>query len=131
VELLTVATEVFELDQVPPVVDEERVVVVPTQVTAVPEIAAGSGFTVSVAVRVQPVPMVYVTIELPEDTAVAMPDDEPIVATEVVPLTHVPPAGVLVSVAELPSQIDKDPDMVEGNGFTVIVVVVRQPVGSV
>jgi hypothetical protein len=131
VELLTVATDVFELDHVPPEVDEERVVVVPTQVTAVPEMAAGSGFTVSIAVRVQPVPMVYVIIELPEDTAVAIPDEEPMVATDVVPLAQVPPAGVLVNVVELPSHIDKDPDNVDGNGFTVIVVVVRQPVGSV
>jgi len=58
VELFTVATEVFELDQVPPDVDEERVVAVPTQVTAVPDIVAGSGLTVTIALRLQPVPNV-------------------------------------------------------------------------
>lgn len=131
VELPTLATDVFELDQVPPEVDEESVVVVPTHTTAVPDIAAGSELTVSVVMRLQPVAMVYVIVEVPEDTALAMPDDEPIVATDVVPLVHVPPAGVLVSDVALPSQTVKEPVIEVGNGLTVIVVVVRQPVGSV
>ena len=106
-------------------------VVVPTQATAVPDTAAGSGLTVSVAVRVQPVAIVYVIIEVPVDTAVTTPDDEPIVATEVVPLAQVPAAGVLDNEVALPSQTVKEPVIEVGNGFTVIVVVVRQPVGSV
>ena len=130
-ELPTVATEVFELDQVPPEVVDESVVVVPTHATAVPDIAAGKGLTVSVVVRLQPVLIVYVIIEVPVDSAVARPDEEPIVATEAVPLAHVPPAGVLDNDVALPSQTVKEPVIEVGNGLTVIVIVVRQPVGSV
>ena len=55
VEALTVATEVLELVHVPPEGELERVVVLPTQVLAVPEIIAGNGFTVAVTDRKQPV----------------------------------------------------------------------------
>jgi hypothetical protein len=51
----TVATAVFELVQVPPVVVLARVVVDPTQVVAVPVIAFGLGLTETTAVCLQPV----------------------------------------------------------------------------
>jgi len=68
---------------------------------------------------------------VPGEPVVTTPEDAPIFATDVVPLAHVPPAGVLVRVDVLPSQIDNVPDIVVGSGFTVIVVVVMQAVGSV
>ena len=52
----TVAVAVLLLLHVPPVVGSLSVVVAPMHTTAVPVIAAGSGFTVTVAVFVHPVP---------------------------------------------------------------------------
>ena len=40
--------------------------------------------------------------DVPADTAVTNPDEEPTVATEGVALDHVPPGEVLVQVVELP-----------------------------
>lgn len=51
----TVATDVLELVQVPPVGVLDRLVLLPTQVLAVPLISDGSGFTVAVTVLKQPV----------------------------------------------------------------------------
>jgi hypothetical protein len=50
----TVATEVELLLQVPPPVASVRAVVDPWQTAGVPKIAAGSGFTVTILVVVQP-----------------------------------------------------------------------------
>jgi hypothetical protein len=54
-EASTVAVPVAELAHVPPDGELERVVVEPTQVLAVPEMAVGNGLTVTTAVRIQPV----------------------------------------------------------------------------
>lgn len=51
-----VAVVVLLLVQLPPVVASLSVDVAPMHTTAVPVIAAGNGFTVTVAVFVQPVP---------------------------------------------------------------------------
>jgi hypothetical protein len=51
----TVAIAVLPLHQLPPLVASASVAVVPAQVTAVPVIADGKGFTVMVDVAVQPV----------------------------------------------------------------------------
>ena len=50
----TVATPVLTLAHVPPLVASVSVVFVLWQSVSVPDIAAGSGLTVTVAVRVQP-----------------------------------------------------------------------------
>lgn len=49
----TVAIDVLPLVHVPPVVALLSVVFVPSHISNVPVIAAGSGFTVAVAVRIQ------------------------------------------------------------------------------
>ena len=51
----TPATDVAELDHVPPAVALLRTVVLPEHTNADPVIAAGGGFTVTVAVLKQPV----------------------------------------------------------------------------
>jgi hypothetical protein len=56
-----------------------------------------------------------------------MPVDEPIVATAGAVLDHVPPEGVVASVADAPTHTGVEPVIVAGCGFTVIVVVVEQP----
>ena len=55
VAVTTVATLVLPLIQRPPVVELLSVAVAPGQILVVPVIAAGSGLTVTTAVRKQPV----------------------------------------------------------------------------
>ncbi len=63
-EALTVATVVFEEDQVPPVVTSARVVVDPAQTVVVPVMPATTGraltVTIVVELEVQPDPLVTV-----------------------------------------------------------------------
>jgi hypothetical protein len=58
------------------------------------------------------------------------PDDEPMVATAVLLLVHVPPVVASASVAVAPTQADVGPVMGE-NAFTVSTTEVKQPPGSV
>jgi hypothetical protein len=60
-----------------------------------------------------------------------VPLAEPIVATAVLLLVHVPPPDVLLRVADVPGQAVNTPVMAAGNGLTVNVVVLIQPVGIV
>lgn len=130
VEAPTVATDAFALDQAPPAGELVNVVVLATQVLAVPEIIAGNGFTVAVTDRKQPVGKTYDTIEVPAETPLIMPLVLPMRATEVLPLIQVPPMVMSVRVAVEPSHITGVPDIAAGTAFTVMTVVVRQPVGS-
>jgi hypothetical protein len=66
--------------------------------------------------------------EVPASIPLTNPLDEPIVATAVVPLTHVPPEGMPVKVPDVPIHIDSDP-VIMGVGFTVTTAVVVQPAG--
>jgi len=78
---------------------------------------------------------VYVITDVPAETPVRIPDNEPMVATAVVPLLHVPPGTAFISVMLLPAQIvipgTPDEPMGPGSGLTVTVVVTKQPVGSI
>ena len=56
---------------------------------------------------------------VPAATPRASPVEEPIVATEVVPLVHVPPPGVELNVLVLPIHTAIVPVIAVGNGFTV------------
>ena len=67
---------------------------------------------------------------VPAATPVAIPVDEPIVATPVDELLQVPPP-VLVSVVVNPSQTVVVPPIADGNGLTVIASTAKQPPGSV
>lgn len=64
--------------------------------------------------------------EVPVDTAVSMPEDEPMVATDVVPLVHVPPGVASVSGVVAPAHADESP-LIPDMGLTVTVVVVKHP----
>ncbi len=57
-----------------------------------------------------------------------MPDDDPIVATAVLLLLHVPPPVVQVSVPVPDAQMLRAPEMVAGMLFTVTTCIVKQPV---
>jgi hypothetical protein len=87
--------------------------------------------TVSIAVEKQPVVVsLYVIVEVPAVMPKAIPEELPIVATDVVLLLHVPPPVVLVSVVADPTHTLKDPLIGFGAGFTVTVVVAKQPPGA-
>jgi hypothetical protein len=64
-----------------------------------------------------------------------MPDNtplsEPIVATAVLLLLHVPPVVVLLNVVVLPTHTAVMPVIAPGSGLTVIMVEVKQPVPNV
>lgn len=70
--------------------------------------------------------------EVPMAIPVTMPDDEPMVATDVVPLSQVPPVLTENSVIVAPTQTADAPVMGSGNGLitiTALPVMVRvQPV---
>ena len=57
--------------------------------------------------------------EVPEETAATTPDELPTVATEVVPLVHVPPDVLLVSIALPPVHAERVPPIAAGTALTV------------
>ncbi len=101
--------------------------VAPTHTVAGPEMAAGKGFTVTVALVLQPVEgSVYVILEVPRFKPAVTPVPKPIVATEVLLLLHVPPPTSESAEVD-PLQIPKDPEIAAGEGFTVTMVIALQP----
>ena len=76
---------------------------------------------------IQPVESVYVIFELPAETPDTVPVPEPMVATPVVALVHVPPVGVELNVVVLPAQTDAVPVIVVGRALTGTLAVALQP----
>ncbi len=103
----------------------------PIHALGIPVITAGNALTVIFVVALHPDPMVYMIIAVPAPTPVAIPVAEPIVATEVLLLLHVPPpdAGSENVVFE-PAQIVVAPDMADTSVLTVTVAVTLHPVGN-
>lgn len=124
----TVAIAVLLLVHVPPVVVLASEVVVPTQPVADPVIAAGSAFTVTSVITVQPVVVVYVIADVPAATPVTIPVEVVIVALAVLPELHVPPEGVLESVVAAPTHTVAVPAIAVGSAFTVTMRVSTHPV---
>ncbi len=60
---------------------------------------------------------------VPTATPVTIPEDEPIVATEVLPLVQLPPDAVSFNVVVVPTQAVGVPVIAPGDRFTVIVFV--------
>jgi hypothetical protein len=75
--------------------------------------------------------IVYVQVHVPTPTPVATPVDEPIVATEVLLLLHVPPGVPSVKVAVEPWHILYEPMMIDGVGLIVRIAVALHPLGPV
>ena len=118
--------------QVPPPVRSVNAVVKPAHTDNVPVIPTGTGFTVTTAVVIQPVPIVYVMVAVPAVAPpVTTPVEEPIVAVPVALLPHVPPVGVSLNVVVAPEHSTIVPVIGTGNVFTVTIVVVIHPVGKV
>ena len=114
------------LAQVPPPASV-RFMVEPTQTCVGPEIPVGLLLTVTVLVVKQPLPSVYVIIDVPDVAPVTMPVVPPIVAC-VVLLLQVPPVGDEDNVVVDPMQTVAVPVITPGFGFTVTVSVTEQPV---
>lgn len=89
-------------------------------------IAAGLGFTVATAERVQPFVPVAMMVVVPAVSPDKVPEDAPIVPTAVLPLLHVAPAED-VSVVLAPTQTLSAPPIAAGAGRTVTTLVTRQP----
>jgi hypothetical protein len=128
VDRSTVATAVLPLVQLPPSVALARLVERPIQTLAVPEIAAGSALTVTIACLKHPVGNVYVIEAVPAETPVNTPALALIVATDVLPLLHIPPVTGLDKDAVSPWQTAIVPVISPGNELTVIVAETEQPV---
>jgi hypothetical protein len=128
VEEPIVAADVLLLTHVPPAAFV-KVVVAPAQIEVVPVIAAGTALTETTPFTEQPVANIYVTEAVPEATPVTTPLEEPIVATDVLLLLHVP-LPELATVIEEPAHTADMPVIAEGSTFTVNVVLdeVPQPV---
>jgi hypothetical protein len=85
--------------------------------------------TFTVVTLWQPVLKIYeIGADPPETPAgVTMPLDEPIFATLVLPLTHVPPLVTQLNVVVPLAHIVVVPVIKDGNGFTVTIAVTKQP----
>jgi hypothetical protein len=131
VPLITVATAVLPLAQVPPVVPSVNVIVEPAQNAVEEEIADGVVLTVIIVVTAHPVPSEYVIIDVPDKTPVTTPVLLTTVATVVVPLDQVPPLVPSVNVIVEAEQNAVEVEIVAGSGFTVTILVALHPVLSV
>lgn len=122
---LTVAIAVLLLLHVPPTVESKRVIVPPTHTLEEPIITdmVPEPVTVMVLVVKQPVVSIYVIVHVPAETPVTKPDVGLIVAIDVLELLHVPPVVASVSVIVPATATVLTPPIVEGLGFTTIVLV--------
>jgi hypothetical protein len=108
-----------------------KLVVDPTQTVSDPPIASGKGLTVTVVVVIQPVVRVYVIVAVPGVMPVTTLLTEPIVATAVLPLVHVPPVVALASVVVSPTHTAVPPVIAAGSGLIVTIFEIMQPVPTV
>ena len=127
----TVARLGLLLTQLPPVEMVDNVSVPPIQIEPVPVIPAGCGLTVIMMPEAQPVDNVYDILALPADIPLTTPVDAPTVAKPGPMLSQVPPDGVAANVVVAPTQTLADPVIADGVGLTVIIDVIKHPVGNV
>ena len=123
VDGLIVATPVEPDVHVPPVVTSVSVVEVSAHNAVVPLMDSGSGFTVTIAVIIQLVGKVNVSVAVPIEAPVTIPDAEPIGAIAVLLLAHVPAPDASVSAVVKPSHTVSVPLIGAGNALTVTIAV--------
>jgi hypothetical protein len=122
----TMARAVLLLLHAPPEVRSVNGTVNPAHSVFIPEIADGTGFTVTPVVVAHPVGNVYVMITLPADIPAVKPVDTPTVAMAVLLLLQAPPPPSANSVVE-PTHTTGVPVVAAGNGLTVTTVVASVP----
>ena len=128
----TVALAVLLLLHVPALVTSINIVVAPTHTLVTPLIDEGNGFTVKAAVVLQPVGNLYEMIAVPlTEPPVAVPDVIPIVAVLVALLLHVPPVLASVKLPVDPEQIFVAPDINDGEGLMVTLILREHPLRPV
>ncbi len=118
---------------VPPGVVVVNVVVLFSHTCRDPPIVDGNAYTVTSAVVRQPVAgSVYVIVDVAvPDTPVTTPLPDTTVATDGVLLLHAPDGVVLLRVVVCPTHVVSDPVIAFGNGLTVTVRRLVQPVPNV
>jgi hypothetical protein len=129
--LLTVAVPGHAILHVPPAGVQLIVVVPVSQTESGPVITDGKPITDTTVDTRQPDGLVYVIVDVNvPDCPVTIPL-APTVATAVLPLSHVPPLGVLLRVVVWPTQMVGLPAMGVGAVLTVPVTVRLQPDANV
>ena len=116
---------------VPPASASVSDVTAPSQTLAVPDMAAGSGLTVSVKVLKHPSGNVQLISVVPADIPEMIPVTEPIVAMAVLLLLHIPLDGESDNIVVVDGQRLAAPRIAPGCTFTVTTMAVAHPVGSV
>ena len=119
------------LAQVPPAEASVNVVVKPKHTVKGPDIAEGKGLTVTTAVMMQPVGNVYVIVAVlvtATTPPVTIPVKDPMLAVPVALLLQMPPAVALLNAVVRPAHMIRVPRIAVGNGLTVTIVVITQPV---
>ena len=129
VVLLAVATEMLPLVQIPPGTPSLNVTVRPWQALVEPVIA-GKEITVSELLTEHPAGDVYVIIADPVVMAYSMPVEGFMVAIDGLLQVHVPPGVAFASVTVVPTHGEVFP-VIGRTGFTFMVVVLKQPTGTV
>ncbi len=124
----TVARAKLLLLHVPPVVALLNVVDTPTHTADVPEIAAGTGYTVTALIAMQPVPVAYEIFTVPAAIPAAVPEVTSTVATEVLLLLQFPPRMALLNTAVDPVQKFVTPTMADGAGLILTTATALHPV---
>ncbi len=112
------------LIQVVPTDGSVNVAVAPTQILEGPAIGAGTGYTVTDLLTVQPDPSEYEIIAVPADTPVTRPLSDPTIATPGVAEVHNPPDTASDNVIVDNAQTVLGPLMATGEGLTVTIVVI-------
>ena len=129
-ETPTVATLVMPELHVPPAGASVSAVVLPWHTVVLPDIAGGRIFTVTVAVVLHPAVVVYLIVAFPGIPACTVPFAGSIVATLLLLLLHVPPVVASLKIVVMPAHNILLP-VIGIIGFTVTVVVTKQPEGIV
>ena len=125
-----VASAGLLLVQVPPDGVEFNVVVNPVHTVIVPVIALGFALTAIGVEVAHPVGNVYTMDGVTAAPPVTTPVREPTDACKGLVLLHMPPGVVELSATDEPTHTEPGPVIAAGNGFTVTVVIARQPVAS-
>jgi hypothetical protein len=122
-----VAVPVLPLAQLPPETRSPNAVVDPTHTESVPVMPVGVGLTATVVATTQPPGAVYVMAEVPSvDPVETTPLDRPIMATDVLPLNHVPPPTASDSAIVEPRHSADGPKIVPGDAYTVTTFTTEQ-----
>ena len=123
--LTTLATPALLLVQIPPATISLSVIVCIWH--TVPGPLNGDGVVLTVTVVVTTQPSEYVMVAVPGATPVTNPETGLTTATKVLPLVQTPPDVPSLNVSFWPTHNAPAPVIVDGSGFTVIIVVTVQP----